>query len=244
MFDDRRLSNPEIEHHGYQDIDWLAREASRLESPLAGGDDGLFVQSAGIERTNDPNVGGTTVAPDDEFKNDRSLNLLSQGIVRVRRPDLSNYTGCSHRAAKTVHAAAGPAARSGADARPTPRSDTGPDALADAAARTGPGRRSVRNSAHRESYFVNVARGERLGVEENLRQNCRVRSGSGCRSWLQNPQRDRIGPDTLRVSDGPWLTVSTSTSASGCVRVSRNEHELPNPIAVEDSHRPNGGSRR
>jgi hypothetical protein len=135
----KRLPNPEIEHHGHDDIYWLAQKPSGLESPLPGGDDGLFVQSTGIERTNDPNVGGTTVAPDDEFKNDRSLNLLSQGIVRVRRLDLSNYTGCSHRAAKTVHAATGPAARSGADARPAPRSDTSPDALADAAARTGPG---------------------------------------------------------------------------------------------------------
>ena len=130
----KRLPNPEIEHHGHDDIYWLTRKPSGLESPLPGGDDGLFVQSTGIERTNDPNVGGTTVAPDDEFKNDRSLNLLSQGIVRVRRLDLSNYTGCSHRAAKTVHAAAGPAARSSADARPVPRSDTGPDALADATA--------------------------------------------------------------------------------------------------------------
>ena len=69
------LSNPEVEHDGHEDIDWTAREPAGLELPLAGGNDGLFVQSAGIERTNNPNVGGPAIRLDHEFDNDCPLNL-------------------------------------------------------------------------------------------------------------------------------------------------------------------------
>src|ERR1700674_4641042 len=72
------LSNPEVEHDGHEDINWRACEPAGFESPLAGGDDGLFVPAAGIERTNDPKGGRPAIRLDDEFEDDCPLNLLKQ----------------------------------------------------------------------------------------------------------------------------------------------------------------------
>jgi hypothetical protein len=83
--------------------------------------------------------------------------------------------------------------------------------------------------------LVGDARGQRHGVEQNLRQQLRVGLGSFRRGRLRNAQRDRIEPNALSVPDRPGLTVSTSTSTStsGWIQFARKENDVSS-LVVDD----------
>src|SRR6516164_3615013 len=104
------LAKPEVEHDGHEYVDRCPGEATRLEAPLARRQNGLLVESPGVERTNDPNLGRMAVLRHDQFQHDRTLNLTEQRIVRVRRFDLGDHSRWGDRAARSIDAATDPSA--------------------------------------------------------------------------------------------------------------------------------------
>src|SRR5579864_4170299 len=129
-----QLSNPEIEHDGHEDVDRLSGEAAGLEPPLADRDGRLLVQSARIERSDNPNVRRTAGRANHELDDDRALNLLEQCLARVGGFDLGEDSRGRHRSARTVDTAADASAFARAYARAAARPDARTDALADAPA--------------------------------------------------------------------------------------------------------------
>jgi hypothetical protein len=61
---------------------------------LSGGVDGLVVESPRIERANDANLVGASVACHDELEPYRALDLVAQCVVGITRFDLGEQPRC------------------------------------------------------------------------------------------------------------------------------------------------------